>query len=343
MQSIAIINHIKNNIKHPFWMLAVLIILCTLFIFSGFQASVLFKIFILIAIISIITTFFYNMFIGIMLVLLFINIVNFQGVYKNIKGNYRHNNATTLEDRRAAAYNHMEYKFLKKIVTRITNTSIFPTLYYPNYDFGVRALLPGYRNQISPEILGVMDLDATMINVSGLDCKQTNQNDSAKLSCLLTEHPEGVFTISGIHLGSTLTSQEDYEIIVKNNETVLKAFSFSEDDILNTTTRSNLIKFPTQNIRLPSFNKSAVAFEPITEKHMLHGNILEITIEGKLVPSFYLSGYRKRVPEHIILEWDTYDAGSYIAITKSALSSEGRIIDETVERVINDILSTSGQ
>jgi hypothetical protein len=350
VQSIATVNHIKNNIKYPFLTLAVIIILCTLFIFSGHQSSVVFKGFILIAIVSIITTFFYNWLIGIMVVLIFINIENFHYVYKNIKGNYNHNTSTSLDERRAAAYNHMEYKFLKNVVTRLTNVSIFPTLYYPNYDFGVRALLPGYRNQISPEILGVMDLDATMLNVSGLSCGQTIQKNTSRLSCELKEIPDGAgvlslgwYVITGIQFDSALLDKEEYEIIIKNNETLIDTFSFSIDDIFNTKMRSNLIKFHAEEIILPNFNKSVSVYKPIITKDLIHGDTLEIIVNGKSVPNFNLSGYLKVVPEHLIIEWDTYDAGSYIAIKKSALSSEGRIIDETVERVINDILSISGQ
>ena len=74
---------------------------------------------------------------------------------------------------------------------------------------------------------------------------------------------------------------------------------------------------------------------------MLNGNTLEIIVKGKSVPGFSLSGHRKRVPGHIILEWDTYDAGSYIAITKSALSTDRTILDMDTEKAIYELTTSS--
>ena len=155
MRLIGLLNYIKGEVKYPlFWSLPITLILCTLFILSGYQASLIFKAFILVAIFFSVLAFFYSWLFALTIVLLFINIENFQDVYKNIKGNYRHINSHTLEERRSSSYNHMEYKFIRDITSRFSSLSFFPTLYYPNYDFGVRALLPGYRKilQLLPRL-----------------------------------------------------------------------------------------------------------------------------------------------------------------------------------------------
>lgn len=338
MQTIELFQHVKNEIKHPFVMLTIIIILCTLFFFLGLQASLLFKVFIITAIISTVIAFFYNLLIGAMIVLIFVNFENLHDVTKNINGNYHHINATTLEERREAEYNHMEYKFIRDVTSRFSSLNFFPTLYYPNYDFGVRALLPGYRNEISTEVLGIMDLDATMTNVNGLNCSQTNLQNSSKLSCELKDHPEDSYVFTGIHFDSDLIAQEEYDVVIMNNESVIESFSLSIDEILNTKRRRNLIKFNAKEVILPNFNKSVLVYKPITTKDLLHGNTLEIIVNGKSAPKFNLSGHKKNVPEHLILEWDTYDAGSYIAITNSALSDDRVVSDNDTEKAIFDLL-----
>ena len=236
---------------------------------------------------------------------------------------------TTDNERKEGVYRYMGYHFVKEVVNPIKDKKLMPHLQYTDYDYGVRVFLNGLRNEVTKDLIVAINLDKVLKNRDGssLMCERYALKKTVQLKCLM---PDGDFHVTGIKFLNKITESKSYQVDYLANNNIIKSYSFTSKNIVNTEKIDSLLKIPYEKFDY---------FDTISNK-IIDSRYFTVTIKGdpEDTPKFSITGHIKNIGEHYILKWDATDARNYFAISKNVIDEDGSFVSPSIKDAVRQIM-----